>query len=341
MTPFLRVTYFIVSLLTLLLLIPSHVAIATEVHGVFRIVKGHVQVKSGATGEVSRARIGSRIYPKDTVITAQDSRAKIVMIDQNEINISPESEVILAHYEYKPNENKKDVLIDVVYGRVRSKVEQKYDGSSTNKFQVKTPSAVAGVRGTDFLTSYNPNNQSTNIVTFQGEVAFGMPGTDGSIQGSVSVRAGQFAANTMGSPPTPPSTVDNNQLMALSHESDADTSDTPMEPESSRLPATSDQESDTNTEDAPGPSQESSDTSKSGPSPENRSPAATQGNLMRPEDFAGGSKNDDFLPVAPIALPDNLPNIPIVDRVPECDFCNRIIEEGNTRLIIRVQAPGN
>lgn len=194
---------------------------AASVHGVFRVVKGKVQVKSARNGKVARAKVGQKVYPQDTVITGPDSRAKIVMIDNNEINVSPDSEVTFEKYEYKPGENKKDVLLNVIYGKVRSKVEQKYDGK-TSKFQIKTPSAVAGVRGTDFLTSFDSGTKATNVVTFEGQVEFGTPGVNGEIQNPVTVSVGQMASAVNGQPPAPPAPVPAGQLTAMDQETDAE-----------------------------------------------------------------------------------------------------------------------
>src|SRR5688572_3525664 len=128
MASFSRVNGFIVGLL---LVFVASVAHAGNVHGILRVVKGDVQIKSGETGALSKAKLGAKVFPKDIVITAKDSRAKIVMVDNNEINVSPDSQIELQNYEYDPAAGKKEVLLNVIYGKVRSKVEQKYDGKTS------------------------------------------------------------------------------------------------------------------------------------------------------------------------------------------------------------------
>lgn len=197
-------------------------ASAASVNGVFNVVKGDVKVKSGASGQVTPAKVGSKVFPKDTIITGKDSRAKIVMIDKNVINVSPETELVFQQYEYSPEDNKKNVLLNVLSGKVRSKVEQKYDGK-TSKFQVKTPGAVAGVRGTDFMASFDKKGNSSNIVTFEGKVEFGKPGPGGSIENPVAVGPGQMASAAMGQAPSAPQPVPPSQLASMDKESNADT----------------------------------------------------------------------------------------------------------------------
>lgn len=190
---------------------------AQSVHGVLRVVKGDVQVKS-SKGEVTKARIGAKVFPKDIVITGKEARAKIVMVDNNEINISPESQIEIQNYEYDPAGGKKDVLLNVIYGKVRSKVEQKYDGKTT-KFQIKTPSAVAGVRGTDFMMGFNQSNRTSQVVTFEGKVEFGMPGPGGTISNPVFVSPGMTAAINPGSPPSAPQPMPKEELKKMDKES--------------------------------------------------------------------------------------------------------------------------
>src|SRR5690606_34258508 len=106
------------------------------------------------------------------VIAAKDARAKIVMVDKNILNISPETKITIEKYKFDSSKDEKNVSLNVLYGKVRSTVKQKYDGEK-NTFNIKTPSAVAGVRGTDFLTGFNPITKTTKIVTFEGQVLTG------------------------------------------------------------------------------------------------------------------------------------------------------------------------
>lgn len=192
---------------------------AQNVHGVLRVVKGDVQIKSAQSGETVKGRLGEKVYPKDVIITGKDARAKIVMIDKNEINVSPESQVEIQNYEFSGDSAKKDVLLNVIYGKVRSKVEQKYDGK-TSKFQIKTKSAIAGVRGTDFLMGFNRATSQSQVVTFEGKVEFGVPGPNGTIANPVVVEPGKQASVGAGqAAPTPPREMPKEELNKMEQES--------------------------------------------------------------------------------------------------------------------------
>lgn len=144
----------------------AQTSLAVE-YGVFMVVKGKVSIESPkATVE---AKVNSKIQVGDTVVTAKDSRAKIVMTDRNIINISSETRLKIEKYTNSADD--KNVKLNLIEGKVRNNVEQKYDNEST-KFEVRTATAVAGVRGTQFVTSYDKVTKITEVVTFKGQVLF-------------------------------------------------------------------------------------------------------------------------------------------------------------------------
>ena len=178
--------------------------------GEILVSKGDVKIESAVGGKVSTAAAGAKVCQGDTIIAGLQSRAKVKMEDGNELNISPESRIKLEVYEYKPADNKKKVMLNVLYGKVRSATREenmyndKAKDGQANTFQVKTKSAVAGVRGTDFLTSFDRKTSKTEVVTFKGSVDVGRAGPGGTILGAVSIGAGQKTEALPGAPPAPP-----------------------------------------------------------------------------------------------------------------------------------------
>ena len=185
--------------------------------GKAEVVKGDVQVKRGS-GAYSALKIGDQVCQGDEVKTAGESRTKLVMDDGNVLNVNPSSAIKIEAY-VNDGGDKKKVLLNVMYGKMRATVNQKYDGKSASgepqTFQVKTKSAVAGVRGTDFLTGFEPKANKMQVVTFEGRVEVGKPGPGGSIMGSVFVGAGQKTEAAMGQPPAPPKAVPASELKSM------------------------------------------------------------------------------------------------------------------------------
>jgi hypothetical protein len=197
--------------------------------GKVEVSKGDVKIQSGQTKKVESAPIGAKICSGDTIIAGKDSRAKLKMEDGNELNISPDSKIVLENYQFNAADNKKKVLLNILQGKVRAATQKEnmYNDKATdgqaNTFQVKTKSAVAGVRGTDFMTGFDPKTNKSEVVTFRGKVEFGQPGPGGQILNPVQVGAGQKTEAVAGQPPAPPKTVPPKELAAANTESKAET----------------------------------------------------------------------------------------------------------------------
>lgn len=199
------------------LVLSLDVGAQNEISGTMMVVKGEVKITNSKTGKTDAAKVGSKVHSGDTIASGADSRAKIVMSDKNVINISPDSKITIAKYENDPKKDSRNVELKVDYGKVRASVEQKYDGEK-NKFNIRTPTAVAGVRGTDFVTGFNPRTQQTRIITFTGVVAAGQPGPSGQILNAVFVRPGMATNIDQGKPPEPPRPMPSDEMQRVETE---------------------------------------------------------------------------------------------------------------------------
>ncbi len=176
-------------------------ALAEDAYGLLMIVKGQVQVVKSKTQAVG-AKVGSKVYPQDTIVTGKDSRAKIVMSDRNIINVLPDTKIRIDQYINDSKE--KNVRLSLLQGKVRTNVEQKYDNNE-NRFEIKTPSAVVGVRGTQFITSYQKSTNMTIVTTFRGEVIFrGLDTKTEKLTEAVLVKRGETSENVEGQKPGSP-----------------------------------------------------------------------------------------------------------------------------------------
>lgn len=200
---------------------------AAETYGLMMIVKGQVQVAKSKATPVG-AKVGSKVYPQDTIITGKDSRAKIVMSDRNIINVLPETKLRIDEYISELKE--KNVRLSLFEGKVRTNVEQKYDNSE-NRFEIKTPSAVVGVRGTQFLTSYKRATNMTAVTTFRGEVAFrGIDALSNKQTEAVMVRRGETAENLDGKKPGTPVKINPIEFKRVDGDSAVRKDDRPQDP---------------------------------------------------------------------------------------------------------------
>lgn len=140
------------------------------------------------SGDKMKIVQGTRVHEKDQIQTLLRGHVKIVFDDGNVANIKPSSKIIVQEYSMGKD---KRALLNLIKGKVRSKVKQKYEGSDTSYFRVKTKSAVAGVRGTDFVVEYTSKDRLiTKVSTLEGEVKFG----GNEYEERVGIKAGQQAS---------------------------------------------------------------------------------------------------------------------------------------------------
>ncbi len=151
----------------LLTLIPSILFAATQGNPIAEVVKIRgeaTQLSPGA--HLARAvALGDKFIEDTSIVTGPKSFLKIKFIDNSELNVGPESKIVIS-------EMKKDSvgIISLLKGRIRTEVEKDANPHG-NKFFIKTRTAALGVRGTDFQTIYNPENKMTSLLTYKGEVA--------------------------------------------------------------------------------------------------------------------------------------------------------------------------
>lgn len=179
------------------------------------VVKGNVNLTNNQA-LIKKVKVGDKVVPGDLVETAIDSRAKIVMTDRNVINISPETKLKIEKYEN--NGEDKNVEMNLLEGKVRNNVEQKYDGEK-NKFIVKTPTAVAGVRGTQFFTSFDPNTKLTSVVTLRGAVSLAPLNMNVANAKPVIIKMGESTTLAPGANPETPKPMPKEDLKKLDQES--------------------------------------------------------------------------------------------------------------------------
>jgi len=295
--------------LALLCTLGSTALAEDAVHGIMMVVKGDVKVTSSATKVAEIAKVGKKVFPGDTISTGPDSRAKVVMSDKNVLNISPDSQIVIE--KYTNNGQDKNVELKVEYGKIRASVEQKYDGEKS-KFNVKTPSAVAGVRGTDFLTSYDRGSKKSEIITFTGTVAVGKPGPGGAILNPVFVQPGQMTTAAEGKGPEQPKTLPKEDVKKANQESNADLAkgQAPGK-DSGKDQASKDGGKDSGKEAGKDPQP-----GKDAPPADDRKPASSPGSMVDSSDLGSGPKgslgvDSSLLPPGPQILP-TMPKPPVV-----------------------------
>ena len=117
----------------------------------------------------------------DVIETSDNGRVRIIFNDRNVVNLGPQTHVVILEYQVEKkvptqNEPPRDSALsrakfELLKGKMRSIVNNSYKDTDNNYYRVKTPAAVAGVRGTDFVTSYEAESHETRFSTLTGVVS--------------------------------------------------------------------------------------------------------------------------------------------------------------------------
>lgn len=130
----------------LLSLIPAAVFADNSRTATVQELYGSVKVKMVTSEKEIKAFKGMRLNEGDTILTGKDSKAVLRLDQDKEIVIAANTQAVLTKIGSKGAST--DTVITIVTGGVGNKVEKKLDKDS--KYKIKTPTAVMGVRGTEF-----------------------------------------------------------------------------------------------------------------------------------------------------------------------------------------------
>lgn len=147
----------------------SH-ALAAETVGKFTYVEGNVDVLREGAFPAKPVAVKDTVMLKDIVRTKSASKAEITLRDNTVLRIAQRSRIDIS--EYFTGDTGKGV-VKLSRGQVQAIVDKSAAkriaaAPGANTFEVHTPNAVAGVRGTDFFVSYD--NNTTTILLKEGSV---------------------------------------------------------------------------------------------------------------------------------------------------------------------------
>jgi len=141
-------------------------ALAQEV-GTVAEFEGSADIGRG--GAWTPAAIGAPVEQGDQLRTGKPGRFKIVFQDDSVLSVSEQSLVVVSEQVFDPANSKARSYFDLIHGKLNSIVSDYY-GRPGSSYQVKTATAVAGVRGTEFSVSYDPDDEITEVLGFNGKV---------------------------------------------------------------------------------------------------------------------------------------------------------------------------
>jgi hypothetical protein len=111
-------------------------------------IRGDAAIERGAHS--IPAVLAMPIMLGDQLQTSENSEATILLIDGSELTLSDSTSIVIDRSMVGPTPA--DSVVNLFKGKLRSVVNPR--GSNLPNFEVHTPNAIIGVRGTDFETEY-------------------------------------------------------------------------------------------------------------------------------------------------------------------------------------------
>ena len=122
-------------------------ALATDV-GQIKVSKGAVHIERA--GQTLSAPVGTRVREADVVVTGADGSVGITFLDASLLSAGPNSTLVIDRFAFDSTTNQGAFETSLKRGTL-SAVSGKIAKQSPDAMKVKTPVAILGARGTEFL----------------------------------------------------------------------------------------------------------------------------------------------------------------------------------------------
>lgn len=133
-----------------MLMFSTTLALADDAAGTVKQTKGEVSIVRN--GVPIQASTSMKLMSSDKIITGPNSSVGITLQDGTLLSFGPKSVSQLNEFRYDPVSRDGSLLISVFKGSMRF-VTGLLGNNNPNAVGIHTPTAVIGIRGTDFIVS--------------------------------------------------------------------------------------------------------------------------------------------------------------------------------------------
>lgn len=140
-------------------------AVAQDV-GTVAAAQGVAEIHRG--GAAISAVVGTPVRVGDELRTG-DGKLRVVFQDDSVIDVSERTTLVVNEQVFNPGGGQASSLMNLVVGKARALVSHYYGAAGTS-YEVRTPTAVAGVRGTEFIITYDADREVSSVVGIDGFV---------------------------------------------------------------------------------------------------------------------------------------------------------------------------
>lgn len=138
--------------------------------GRVKVIQGSVSI-THADGKKTTVSKDAPLLEGDVVESPKDNGAVVTFTGGNKLHVHPDTAVEVKEFKAPQDPKNRKALINLLKGKIRNQVEQKYKADKQSYYKVISKGAVAGVRGTDFLVEHSESGSlQTRIETLNGRV---------------------------------------------------------------------------------------------------------------------------------------------------------------------------
>jgi hypothetical protein len=126
--------------------------------GLIKVSKGNVQIQRGEAKLA--AAVGSAVQTSDVIVTGADGSAGITFSDNSLVSVGPNSVFAIDKYNFDSTTHVGEFEGNLKKGRLAA-ISGKMVKQSPESMKIRTPSAIMGVRGTEFVVQVD--DASSNL----------------------------------------------------------------------------------------------------------------------------------------------------------------------------------
>jgi hypothetical protein len=116
--------------------------------GLVKVAQGKVEIQRGAA--TMPAAVGTAVRASDVIVTGADSAAGITFSDNSLVSVGANSVFAIDKYRFDTTTHAGEFEGNLRKGRLAA-VSGKMVKQSPESMKIRTPSAIMGVRGTEFV----------------------------------------------------------------------------------------------------------------------------------------------------------------------------------------------
>jgi hypothetical protein len=130
------------------------------------MLEGRATVRRDGSSTPQPLRVQSPVYQQDAIRTGAASKLQVTFVDDTVVNLGEKSTLEITRFVYSPQQQTQTSLLTIPAGVFRAIAKKLLPQSA---FEVTTPTAIAAIRGTDFMGEVTP--ETSSFVVLEGSVA--------------------------------------------------------------------------------------------------------------------------------------------------------------------------